>query len=71
MSIPEALRVSSDEAGWSPAKIASVCGVSETTSRRWLRGDAVPPGDKLLLLQRDLPGFATRVTADAEVRRAS
>jgi ribosome-binding protein aMBF1 (putative translation factor) len=61
MSIPEALRLAADTAGWSNAKIADACEVSEVTVKRWAVGAAVPPGDKLLVLQRVLPGFVERL----------
>lgn len=69
MTIAEALRASSDEAQWSPAKIAAACGVSETTARRWMDGKAVPSGDKMVILQRDLHGFAEKLGLKGSSRR--
>jgi Homeodomain-like domain len=70
MTISEALTASAAVEGWSPARIASTCSVSEQTARRWLAGVTIPPGDKLLVLQRELPGFA-QLVAQRQVRHAS
>lgn len=57
MDIADALRRASDNAGWSPARIAAEAGVTEAAARRWFHG-AYPGGSALLALMRGLPGFA-------------
>lgn len=58
MTIAQALSQASKAQGWSMTRIAHECGVGESAVRKWLIGSAIPRGDKMLILQRSLPGFA-------------
>jgi len=57
MSIAEAIRTASEQAQWPPSQVATAAGVVEASARRWMSGASIPPGDKLELLRRNLPGL--------------
>lgn len=56
-----ALREAMSVAGWPRTKVAYCAGVTEQTVVKWLRGQAVPGGDKVERLRAELPGLAERL----------
>jgi transcriptional regulator with XRE-family HTH domain len=61
MDFKDALRVASENAGWSVTKIAAEAGVSEGQARKWLAGTAEPRMAQFRALRAKLPGFANMV----------
>lgn len=70
MLIHEALKASADEAGLNATQIAARVGRSEMSARQYMSGAAVPPGDIVVRLMREVPGFATKLGFEAVTRAA-
>ena len=58
MEINALLRKHAEQAKWSPERIADRCGVSGTQVRRWFADQSSMKAESLLVLLRELPGFA-------------
>jgi len=70
MLIANALRATAAEENLSAVDIAAKARRSELTARKYQDASCIPPGDVLLKLMVELPGFARRLGFEA-VARAS
>ena len=70
MEIDQALRESAESAALTATQIAARIGRSEASARQYMSGDAVPSGDIVVRLMREIPGFAERLGFKAHAHAA-
>lgn len=61
MDFHEALTASAAEAGLTVTQVAAKIGRSEQSARMYMAGTALPAGDIMLTLMREIPGLAERL----------
>ncbi|MDB5069549.1 MAG: hypothetical protein JWM87_660 [Candidatus Eremiobacteraeota bacterium] len=65
MDVRAALKEAAERNGWSPTRVAAEVGMSEAGIRKFYAGDsATLKSDALVVLMRELPGFAEKLGFD-------